>query len=433
MNAKTFRLLVGVAVLALIAAVWISMGNHPVSEESETPNAVLFPHLRDQVNDVVSIALGGGSNKPFVTLKRANDGWQVAERSGYAADIGKLRGFLLKLADATVIETKTANPQRYAELGVEDTAAADAKGVLVTLAGVKDPVKLVVGVFNGGGGGGTFVRRNGEAQSLLAKGNLLAEKDPAAWITHDLANVDAERIKQVSITGIDGKVLRVYKDTTSDANFRIADVPKGREPASEYVANSLGSGLSNLRIDDVAAAKDAAAPEKTFKIHYLAFGGLVVDVTAWDANGKNAVQFVASNDAVQLDSDIAAGQAKAKAAYDTEVLAAKLKVVEAKGDDVAIAKAEADVAKPPSLVDAGRDAAQRRDAAAKVVADLNRKFAGWTFFVPAYEFANFNKGIDELLKPLPGKGATSPAPGLKLPLPGTTPMPVQLPMPPQGG
>ena len=114
-------------------------------------------------------------------------------------------------------------------------------------------------------------------------------------------------------------------------------------------------------------------------------------------------------------------------------VAAKLKVVEAKGDDAAIAKAEADVAKPPSLVDAGKDAAQRREAAAKVVADLNRKFAGWTFFVPAYEFANFNKGIDELLKPLPGKGAASPAPGLKLPLPGTTPMPVQLPMPPQGG
>ena len=54
---------------------------------------------------------GGGGNKAFVTLKRANDGWQVAERAGYAADIGKLRGFLLKLADATVIETKTVESE----------------------------------------------------------------------------------------------------------------------------------------------------------------------------------------------------------------------------------------------------------------------------------------------------------------------------------
>jgi len=431
MNAKTFRLLVAAAVLALIAAIWTNIGNRPASEESESANVALFPHLRDQVNDVASITIAGAGNKPFVTLKRANDGWQVGERGGYAADVGKLREFLLKLADATVIETKTSNPKRYTELGIEDTSAADAKGVLVTLAGVKDPVKLIIGLFNGGGGGGTFVRRDGEAQSLLAKGNLLAEKDPAAWIKHDLASVDADRIKQVSITGIDGKVLRVYKDTTADVNFKIADVPKGREPASEYVANSLGSGLSNLRIDDVASAKDVPAPEKAFKIHYLAFGGLAVDVTAWDANGKNAAQFVASNDPAQLDSDIVAGQAKAKAAYETEVATAKLKVVEAKGDDAAIAKAEADIVKPPSLVDAGKDAAQRREAAEKVVADLNRKFGGSTFFVPAYEFANFNKGMEELLKPLPGKTA-APAPGIKLPLPGATSPLQQLPLP-QGG
>lgn len=417
MNAKTLQLLIVAALLALVAAVWISIGNQPESEGSEKADTVVFPHLRDQLNDVDSIALSGGGNKPLVTLKRAGDGWHVAERAGYAADVAKLREFVIKLADATLIEAKTSNPKRYADLGVEDTAAADAKGIHVALSGVKDPVKLVVGLFNGGGGGGTFVRRDGDAQSLLVKGNLLVEKDPAAWIRKDLANVDAERIKEVAITGIDGKVLRIYKDTTSDANFKIADVPKGREVASDFVANSLGSGLSNLRIDDVAAAKDATPPEKAFKIRYLAFGGLVVDVTAWNAGGKNAIQLVASNDAAQLDADISAGQAKAKAAYDTEVAAAKLKVVEAKGDDAAIAKAEADVAKPPSLVDAGKDAAQRREVAAKVVDDLNKTFAGWTFFVPAYEFANFNKGIEELLKPLPASG--KPAPGLKLPLPGS--------------
>lgn len=415
MNAKTFRILIAAALLALIAAIYVSVAGRPETEESANANALLFPHLRDQVNDVNALALSGAGNKALVTLKRGADGWQVAERAGYAADIGKLREFLMKLADASVIETKTSNPKRYADLGVEDPVAADAKSVQVVLSGLKDPLKLVIGVFNGGGGGGTFVRREGEAQSLLVTGNLLAEKTPAAWIRKDLASIEAERVKQVSITGIDGKVLRIYKDTTSDANFKVADVPKGRELASDYVANSLGSGLANLRIDDVAAAKDSPAPEKAFKIHYLAFGGLAVDVIAWDAGGKNAIQLSASNDPAQLDADIVTGQAKAKAAYDTQVAAAKLKVVEAKGDDNAIAKAEADVAKPPSLVDAAKDTAQRQAAAASVVADLNKKFADWTFFVPAYEFANFNKGIEELLKPLPGKADAAKPAALRLP------------------
>lgn len=415
MNAKTFRTLIAAALIALIGAICVSIAGRPESEDSASANVLLFPQLREQVNDVSALALNGAGNKALVTLKRSADGWQVTERAGYPADIAKLREFLMKLADASVIETKTSNPKRYADLGVEDTAAADAKSVQVVLSGLKEPLKLIVGVFNGGGGGGTFVRREGEAQSLLVTGNLLAEKAPAAWIRKDLASIEADRVKEVSITGIDGKVLRVYKDTTSDANFKVADVPKGRELASDYVANSLGSGLTNLRIDDVAAAKDATAPEKAFKIHYLAFGGLAVDVVAWDAGGKNAIQLTASNDAAQLDADITAGQAMAKAAYDTQVATAKLKVVEAKGDDAAIEKAEADIAKPTSLVDKAKDTAQRQAAAASVVADLNKKFAGWTFFVPAYEFANFNKGMEELLKPLSGKADASKPAALKLP------------------
>ncbi len=415
MNAKTFRILIAAALIALIGAICVSIAGRPESEDSASANVLLFPQLREQVNDVSALALNGAGNKALVTLKRSADGWQVTERAGYPADIAKLREFLMKLADASVIETKTSNPKRYADLGVEDTAAADAKSVQVVLSGLKEPLKLIVGVFNGGGGGGTFVRREGEAQSLLVTGNLLAEKAPAAWIRKDLASIEADRVKEVSITGIDGKVLRVYKDTTSDANFKVADVPKGRELASDYVANSLGSGLTNLRIDDVAAAKDATAPEKAFKIHYLAFGGLAVDVVAWDAGGKNAIQLTASNDAAQLDADITAGQAMAKAAHDTQVATAKLKVVEAKGDDAAIEKAEADIVKPTSLVDKAKDTAQRQAAAASVVADLNKKFAGWTFFVPAYEFANFNKGMEELLKPLPGKADASKPAALKLP------------------
>ena len=72
-----------------------------------------------------------------------------------------MREFLLKLSDATVLEQKTSNPKLYADLGVEDVKGKDAKGILVTLEGLKQPVKLIVGNFNGGGGGGTFVRRDG--------------------------------------------------------------------------------------------------------------------------------------------------------------------------------------------------------------------------------------------------------------------------------
>lgn len=404
MNAKTLSMLAVAAAVALGAAIWVNSANTPVSGESRKDKPLL-PGLGDALNKVDAFSLSGAAGKPLVSLKRSGDGWQVAERSNYPADLGKLREYLYKLSDAKVLDTKTANPKHYADLGVEDPIDPKAKSLLVALGGLKDAPKLIVGLYNGQGGGGTFVRREGEAQSLLASGNLVLEKDPAAWIRHDVIDVDAAKIKEVKLIGLDGKTLRVAKDQAGDANFRIADVPKGREPASDFVANSLGTGLSNLRADDVATMKDAPAPDKVYKAHYLGFDGLVVDVSAWEADGKSRAQFAVSIDAAQLDAGIAAAQVKDKAAYDTAVAAAKLKVVEAKGDEGAIAKAEAEVPKPASLADPAKDRADRTAAANKTAEDLNKKLQGWTYTVPPYIFSNFRRNLDELLKPLESKSA----------------------------
>ena len=49
----------------------------------------------------------------------------------------------------------------------EDFFSGTSAGVAVELGGLKDPVKLIVGVSSGGGTPGTFIRRDGEAVSYL--------------------------------------------------------------------------------------------------------------------------------------------------------------------------------------------------------------------------------------------------------------------------
>jgi hypothetical protein len=416
MKTTTLYGLIAAALIALIAAAWIHSANSPVVNDSAGQGKPLLPSLSDEINDIDSITLTGAADKVLTTLKRGADGWHVVEKSGYPADRVKLREFLLKLRDAKVLEPKTSNPKRYTDLGVEDVSSSTAKGVLVTLSGLKSPLKLIVGLFNGQGGAGTFVRRDGETQGLLASGNLLAEKDAASWIQHELIDIDSNRIKDIVLTNPDGKILHVFKDQPGDSNFKVADVPKGREVASDYVANSLGSGLANLRADDVAAAKDSPPPDKVYKVHYVGFGGFAVDAIAWEAAGKSQLQLVASNDKTQLDGDIALDQAKSKAAYETAVAAAKLKAVEMRADAAAIAKAEADVPKPPAVADPDKDRAAHEAVAAKVVEDINKTFKGWTFTVPAYAFANYTKTLEDMLKPLQTKSAPGAKPvGLQLP------------------
>jgi hypothetical protein len=419
MNAKTLYALVGAAIVALLAAVLINSSKRPQSDAAAQAQRLL-PELRDHVNEVNAITLTGGDNKVLATLKRGADGWTVAEKANYPADVAKIREFLIKLDQATLIEQKTSSDKRYAELGVNDVTAKDAKGVLVELGGLAQPLKLIIGNFNGGGGGGTFVRRAGDPQSWLANGNLTVAKNTADWEKRDLTDIAATRLQSLTLTNPEGKVVKAFKQQRSDTNFKVADVPGGREVSSEFASNGLGSVLANLRADDASPAKDMAPPEKVHKAQYAAFDGLVIDVTAWDKDGKDYAQFVAHLDTAAANADIDSEQARAKADYDAAVVAANKKVADEKSttgkDAEANAKAASAVPKPLAVSDAAKDRADKLDALNKEIETLNKTFSGWTFAIPSYKFTDMSKSMDDMLKPLEQKkpeDAKKPAPKKK--------------------
>ena len=398
MNQKT---LIGLAVAALIAiviAVAVNHSNRPRSESASEETRYLVPALRDHVNDVDKLVVTGAENKPIATITRGDNGWSIAEKGGYAADTSKLREFLLRLADAKLLEQKTANKEKYATLGVEDVDAKDAKSVVVELDGLGQPVKLIIG--NADVHGGTYVRRAGDAQSWLASGSLNVEKKPENWLRKDLVDVAATRVSAVEIRHPDGKVVRVAKQAEGDANFKLQDVPKGREPGSEYTINGLASMLANLRFDDVVPAANAMPGDKALNAHYATFDGVTVDITAWEKDGKDYAQLVAQLDDDRANQHIAAQQAKEKADYDAEV-AAKDKTPSTDASKAADTKAEAppvEPVKPASVADPAKDREQRLAAIGKEVADLNVRFKDWTFVLPPYKYANINKSMDDLLK-----------------------------------
>ena len=399
MKTKTLLGLIAAAVVALIIAIVINHSSAPQSGVSEQAKP-LVPGLKEHVNDVSGITLVGAGNKTLLTLRRDKDGWVIAEKSNYPVDIAKVREFLLKLSNATLLEQKTSNPKLYAELGVDDVKENDAKGVLVDIAGLPQPTKLIIGTYNGGGGGGTFVRRDGDAQSWLSNENLTVPKNAPDWEKRDLADIAANRVRAVTLTSGDGKTLKVYKDQSTDANFKIADVPKGREASSEFAANGLGSVLANLRADDVAAAKDAPIADKPNKAQYVTFDGVQLDATVWQRDNKDYAQFSATLDSSVANASIDQAQAKAKSDYDA-ALAAEKKPADAKPDSADVKSTEPP--KPLALSDPAKDRQEKLDALNGEVAALNKTFSGWTFILPTFKYADMTKSIDDMLKPIETK------------------------------
>ena len=417
MHNKFIRLAV-VAAIALGLAFWAGTSRQP--EETLGTGQAVVPGLRDGLNDVKVVRLVGAESKPIATLEQRDGSWVIAEKDGYPADVAKVREYLIKLSDAKFIEAKTALPELYGKLGVEDVSAADAKGVQLEFEGLKEPTKLIVGNYNGQGGDSTFVRRAGDAQSWLARGNLTADKIAANWLRRDLADIQSSRIAEVTIaTG--GKTLRAYKNDAAEPNYAVADVPRGRELSSEYVANGLASVLSGLRFDDVAKAGSVApaADAKVYDINYVAFDGLKVTAQAWSADGKDYANLAATLDEARAVAAIEKEQAKAKAEYETrkaeadakakaDAAAAAAKPVE--GATTPDATATADAAKPEEIApaapeaplavsDPAKDKEERLAKLRKEVDDLNAKFNGWTYVLPNYKFANMNKTVEDLLKP----------------------------------
>jgi hypothetical protein len=188
-----------------------------------------------------------------------------------------------------------------------------------------------------------------------------------------------------------------------DANFKVADLPKGRQLSSEFAPNSIGSALSSLRLEDVQPATQLKAPGdgKVQRAQFTTFDGLTVDVTGWKQGEKHYLQLRANLDTSLAEAAIRAEQEKARADHE----AAQKQATDAK-------------TAPPAAPQAVADPARHRDERLKVLqaefARLQRRFDGWTFQVPAYAFANLDKSMDDLMSPAEaGKPASHPAAGKK--------------------
>lgn len=388
MNSKTVIGLAVAAVIAIVIASGISLSRKPVAETAQAAGEVL-PGLSEHVNDVTRISLVGPGQKPIATLEKDEARWVLKEKGGYPADAGKVREFLLRLSQARLAEPKTTNEQRYAEIGVGDIAAADAKGVLVALDGLPQPAQLIVGIMNPRSDA-TYVRRASDKQSWLAKGSLVPDKTAANWLDKRLADIPAARVREVVWSRPDGKPARLFKNQPADTNYMLAELPKGRELASDSAANTQATALAGLNFDDVSAAAEAPpADGKAYHATFTTFDGVVVDVTGWKKDEKFYAQLAARKDAALFDASVVAAQTRARSEWETQQAA------QPAAPDETVKPVP-----PPAVADAARDKAQRSAEVDAEVATLSRRFAGWTFVLPQYKAANLEKSGDELLKPL---------------------------------
>jgi len=296
MNKTTLRLL-GFVVAVLVAALFlIESGDEGDLPGTGTP---LLPELRDVANDIDSITVTR-AGQPALTLIRKDSTWVVPDRGDYPADIARIREVLLAMTDATVVEAKTANAELYSRLGVDSPEDDSSNAVLIAASAGDRSFALIFG--NVAQRNFRYARVAGAEQSWLIDQNPEIPADAGAWLLADIIDLDAARVKSVSINHPDGEVIAISKETADDTSFAVADIPEGRELSYSTVANGIGGALNDLTLDDV---RPAEATDEAVTTYFETFDAVRINVEVTEDDAGKWVTL-----AVHLPADTALDDAE---------------------------------------------------------------------------------------------------------------------------
>jgi hypothetical protein len=349
------RALLIVAVIAIICVGLAIIGGNQ-SSRSSVAGAALLPGLRDSLNDVDKIVVVRGGSEPVATLLRTEEGWVAEENGGYPADIVTIRRALIALAEARILEEKTADESFYARLGVEAIELESASGTAVTIsAGDALSTTLILGeIVNDTN---RYARKADEARSVLIDRSPELPRTTARWLNPNIIDIRSGRVRSVTITHADGERLVVSKSTVEQTNFDVAEIPDGRELLYPGVANTIGAALRELRLDDVAPAAQSP-PEPSVVTEFRTFDGLVVTLTGSVAEDQNWITIGAALESQQTG----------------ELSAAPV-------DD--LAGTEVDATPPDPRAEA---------------ATINARVANWRYRIPEYQFDQLARRQSDLLR-----------------------------------
>jgi hypothetical protein len=275
MDRKTFRTLAIVAAAMVVLAI-ASVLMRSAPTETVGGNERFFPGLLDAADTVEMLAVA--DKRETLTIELRDGRWRLAERSGYPARTDKVRAAILGLAELRVLEPKTSQKDQYSRLGVEDPGGKESSSKEITLFGAKGQ-KLASAIVGrpkfdlGGGERGLYIRRSGEEQAWLVRGQVDLGFNAADWLEREIVHVAEDRVASVTVRQPDGETLTASRAAATDKHLSIPGIALRRD---DILADLL-NGLSHLMLDDVRKADELeiADPYLT-KVEVKTFDGLTI-------------------------------------------------------------------------------------------------------------------------------------------------------------
>jgi hypothetical protein len=291
MQTKGLTALLAAAVVVAAAAIALSLGGRQNVADAGSGQRVLAALQEKKIDDVATVKIigaGGG-----VTLERKSQGWTIAEKGGFPADLAKVKQVLLGFSELTLVEPKTRSAESYSRLDVEDPGKEGGHSRLVEIddAAGKKLGELIVGKRRpdrlGSGADGLYIRRPGDAQSWLAQGSVDLPAETKDWLDKKIVTIAPARIAAVTLTHADGSTLIIKRDK-EDAKFAVEGAPPDSKLKSDAVIGEPAGVLDGLELSDVRPAAEVEVPsDGVSRAEWVTFDGLTITGETFEKDGTS--------------------------------------------------------------------------------------------------------------------------------------------------
>lgn len=384
---KSLPLFAIVTVIVIIAA-WFSVQLR--SPETVVEKEPLYPELGSRIKDISLIEIK--SYDHTTVLAAEGNQWVLKNRGGYPAIINRIKPLVLAISELEIREAKTSNPEWYPRLQVEDVSAEKARSRQITLLDARGDLlaSLLVGKERVNRSDGRidslYVRKVGDQQSYLVKGDVSVSADPADWLENNLIDLTSDRLQSILIDHGNAKTVMASRSDKDDINYQLENIPSGFKLKSQTTVNGLATAVESLRFDDVQSSENFNWPEQTLKTVYKTFDGLITNVRS-----------------TKIDD-------KVWAAFSFEFAGPEAASSHTDGSE--------EEAKKPSVQEQ--------------VDQLNAKTAAWVYALPAFKGEMLTRSVDDLIieEGLEDEAEkeTDDAPGMMMPPgPGTGMQEMEMP------
>ncbi|HXM82263.1 MAG TPA: DUF4340 domain-containing protein [Burkholderiales bacterium] len=229
--------------------------------------------------------------KSTLTLQRKEQGWVIAERDGFPADLGKVRAFVLQALSLKVGQSEPIGEQDRARLNLDPSGTqvefngADGKGLARLIVG-KKYFRGEVDSPEKAPGDGRFVMLPGDPKTVYVVSDPLrqASARSADWIERSSFKVD--KVMGLEVRYPDGSRWRIER-SADNAEWKLAGARPG-EKLDIGRANSASYSLSLLELADVAPkeTKDTGLDSPTL-INATTLDGVSHSIKVGKLEGEN--------------------------------------------------------------------------------------------------------------------------------------------------